>query len=209
MMASMIRDLDILRNIITRMTQHAVRSVEITKTLFTTSDLNLRKDVWMEVDAISKILNTLREEVINEVLSFIVRYQPLGRELRIARMLINVAYDIYRISRYCREVARIDSMLSPENGVSVISGFEKIFDEILKALNAAFADLSELTVRREGIVKEVDDLVDLEYMKVLKEIVSSPTVSRENAVKTLLMRHAERIVDHAQYIENYVKELQS
>jgi len=208
-MASMIRDLDILRNIITRMTQHAVRSVEITKTLFTTSDLNLRKDIWMEVDAISKMLFRLREEVINEVLSFIVRYQPLGRELRIARMLINVAYDIYRISRYCREVARIDSMLSPENGVSVISGFEKIFDEILKALNAAFADLSELTVRREGIVKEVDDLVDLEYMKVLKEIVSSPTVSRENAVKTLLMRHAERIVDHAQYIENYVKELQS
>ncbi|MEM2575904.1 MAG: phosphate uptake regulator PhoU [Sulfolobales archaeon] len=207
-MSSMNKDLSHQRDMILRMAQYATRSVEITKKLFTTSDLSVRKQVWEEVNTISKVLDTFREDVIAEILSFMIRYQPLGKELRITKTLINVTYDIYRISRYCREISRVDSMLAPENGVSVISEFINIFDDVLRALNAAFEDLRELSVAREDIVKEIDNKVDTEYMKILKEITSLPIVNREKAIKALLMRHVERIVDHAYYIENYVKELQ-
>lgn len=207
-MSSMNKDLSHQRDMILRMAQCATRSVEITKKLFTTSDLSVRKQVWEEVNTISKVLDTFREDVIAEILSFMIRYQPLGKELRITKTLINVTYDIYRISRYCREISRVDSMLAPENGVSVISELINIFDDVLRALNAAFEDLRELSVAREDIVKEIDNKVDTEYMKILKEITSLPIVNREKAIKALLMRHVERIVDHAYYIENYVKELQ-
>lgn len=207
-MSHMTRDLNNLRDMLMRMTSQAIKSVEITRKLFKTSDLDIRKEVWKEVDNISKVLDTLREEIINETLSFIARYQPLGKELRITRTLINAAYDIFRISRYCREITRIDSMLSPDNGISSIKDIDPIFDDVLRALNAAFTDLKELTIKRESIVRSVDEIIDLQYMNTLKEVTSSPVISREKAVKAVLMRHVERIVDHAQYIENYVRELQ-
>lgn len=208
-MSFMVKDLIKLREIVSRMAQQALNSAEVTRELFTTSDLSVREHIWRSINNASSVLEVLKDEVVVEILSYIARYQPLGRELRVIRTLINVAYDIYRISRYCREIARIDSLLAPESGVYSVDGLGNLFDEVLKALDAAFNDLNELSSKRSKLVREVDNLIDAEYMKVLKEVTSSSIVTKEKAVKALLMRHIERIVDHAGYIESYVTDLQS
>jgi len=200
-------ELEKLKGILIRMAQNIKGILQVTEKLMSVSDVEQRKMFWREIENTAAILDRIRREFVNEVLVFIARRQPLGRELLASHVLISIAYDVYRISRYCREIARIDSMLAPSSGLSTVANLSEAFREAEKAVEAALNDLIEFSPKRVGIVNEVDNRVDEAYKNVLLEVTSSTTVSREVAVKAIIMRHIERIVDHAQYIEQYLSEL--
>ncbi len=200
-------ELERLKSILVHMVQHIKRVLRVTEKLVAVSDVRQREELWKEIEDIATILERVRREFVNEVLVFMARRQPLGRELLTAHILISIAYDVYRISRYCREIARIDSMLAPSSGLSTVTNLSEAFKEAVKAVEVALSDLIEFSPKRVEIVKEFDTHIDDMYKTVLLEITSSATVSREMAVKALIMRHIERMVDHAQYIEQYLSEL--
>jgi phosphate transport system protein len=202
-----VAELEKLKGILIRMAQNIKGILQVTEKLMSVSDVEQRKMFWREIENTAAILDRIRREFVNEVLVFIARRQPLGRELLASHVLISIAYDVYRISRYCREIARIDSMLAPSSGLSTVANLSEAFKEAEKAVEAALNDLIEFSPKRVGIVNEVDNRVDEAYKNVLLEVTSSTTVSREVAVKAIIMRHIERIVDHAQYIEQYLSEL--
>jgi phosphate transport system protein len=202
-----VAELEKLKGILIRMAQNIKGILQVTEKLMSVSDVEQRKMFWREIENTAAILDRIRREFVNEVLVFIARRQPLGRELLASHVLISIAYDVYRISRYCREIARIDSMLAPSSGLSTVANLSEAFREAEKAVEAALNDLIEFSPKRVGIVNEVDNHVDEAYKNVLLEVTSSTTVSREVAVKAIIMRHIERIVDHAQYIEQYLSEL--
>jgi phosphate transport system protein len=200
-------ELERLKSILIHMAQNIRKILQITKRLMEVEGFEQRKMFWREIEDTAIILDKIRRELVNETLVFIARRQPLGRELLSAHTLISIAYDVYRISRYCREIARIDSMLAPSSGLSTITSLSKAFEEAVKAVEAALDDLVEFSPRRVSTVNEIDNHTDEIYKNILLEITSSTTVSREMAVKALIMRHIERIVDHAQYIEQYLSEI--
>ena len=206
-MSLTVAELEKLKGILIRMAQNIKEILQVTEKLMSVSDVEQRKRFWREIENTAAILDRIRREFVNEVLVFIARRQPLGRELLASHVLISIAYDVYRISRYCREIARIDSMLAPSSGLSTVANLSEAFREAEKAVEAALNDLIEFSPKRVGIVNEVDNRVDEAYKNVLLEVTSSTTVSREVAVKAIIMRHIERIVDHAQYIEQYLSEL--
>jgi phosphate transport system protein len=200
-------ELERLKSILIHMAQNIRKILQITKRLMEVEGFEQRKMFWREIEDTAIILDKIRRELVNETLVFIARRQPLGRELLSAHTLISIAYDVYRISRYCREIARIDSMLAPSSGLSTLTSLSKAFEEAVKAVEAALDDLVEFSPRRVSTVNEIDNHTDEIYKNILLEITSSTTVSREMAVKALIMRHIERIVDHAQYIEQYLSEI--
>jgi phosphate transport system protein len=202
-----IADLERLKSIVGHMSMNIRRVMQATERLMQVSDVNERRRLWREIEDTALILDKIRRDFVNEVLTFIARRQPLGRELVATHVLISIAYDVYRISRYCREMARIDSMLAPSSGVNAIQGVLEMFREAEEAVNAALEDLTEFTPKRADVINRVDQHIDEEYRRLLQEIANSVTVSREKAFKALIMRHIERIVDHAQYIEQYLSEL--
>ncbi len=206
-MALTIADLERLKSIVGHMSMNIRRVMQATERLMQVSDVNERRRLWREIEDTALILDKIRRDFVNEVLTFIARRQPLGRELVATHVLISIAYDVYRISRYCREMARIDSMLAPSSGVNAIQGVLEMFREAEEAVNAALEDLTEFTPKRADVINRVDQHIDEEYRRLLQEIANSVTVSREKAFKALIMRHIERIVDHAQYIEQYLSEL--
>ncbi|MDK6029028.1 PhoU domain-containing protein [Ignisphaera sp. 4213-co] len=206
-MSLTISELEKLRTILLHMSQNVKAIANLTRNMMKTEDLEVRKSLWKEIEELSLILDKIRREFVTEVLVFIARRQPLGRELLTAHALISIAYDVYRISRYCREIARIDSLLAPSSSIATVKSISNAFEEAMKALEAALNDLVEFAPKRVNIVSDVDENIDKEYQEVLKEITTSDVVSREKAVKALLMRHIERIVDHAQYIEQHLSEV--
>lgn len=200
-------ELERLKSILIHMAQNIRKILQITEKLIEIDEVEQRKNIWREIEDIASILDRIRGEFVNEVLVFIARRQPLGRELLSAHALISIAYDVYRISRYCREIARIDSMLAPSSGLNTITNLSKIFKEAIKAVEAALDDLLEFSPKRVNIVNEVDVQIDEIYKNALLGISSNVVISREEAVKALIMRHIERIVDHAKYIEQYLSEV--
>ncbi|MEM1864587.1 MAG: PhoU domain-containing protein, partial [Desulfurococcaceae archaeon] len=142
---SFTKDLERIKDILVKMAILTKESVDKAYALFTTmDDLESRRKVWNEVNEISVILDNLRKELVMEVLMFIARKQPLGLELREAQITISIAYDIYRISRYCREIARIDMLMTPESNVSKIRDIRAVFNLAKNAVEAVIRDLEEL-----------------------------------------------------------------
>jgi phosphate transport system protein len=185
-----------------------VRSIMLaTQRLIETSDLEVRRRLWSEINSTTLLLDELRGEFIDEVLVFIAQGQPLGRDLLVSHVLLSIAYDVLRIARYCREIARIDSMLAPTHGLSDLANLSHMFKKAIEAVEASLSDLEELNTRSKSVVEEIDKYIDEVYRSTLIEVASSSTVTRELALKALLMRHIERIVDHAQYIEQYMEKL--
>ncbi|MCS7111500.1 MAG: PhoU domain-containing protein [Ignisphaera sp.] len=203
----MVEELERLKSILLHMTSHINRVVDATAKLFRESNLDKRKEMWREIDETSALLEKIRRDFVNEVLIFMARRQPLGRELLIAHTLINIAYDVYRISRYCREIARIDFMLAPDSGVAAIQGFDSVFGEAANAVRNALNDLTGFKPSNEQIIAEIDSRIDERYKSLLKIVSMKDSVGRIEALGILVMRHIERIVDHANYIEGYLKDI--
>ncbi|MEM1693409.1 MAG: hypothetical protein QW456_04285, partial [Ignisphaera sp.] len=73
---------------------------------------------------------------------------------------------------------------------------------------SALDDLVRLKPTNENIVVEIDGRVDKLYNTLLVDVSSRDSVDRMTALGILVMRHIERIVDHANYIERYLKDLE-
>jgi phosphate transport system protein len=200
-------DLEKLKAILLQMAQNVRTVINYTKKIIESEDLETRRSLWREIEELSIALDRTRRKFIIEVLMFIARRQPLGRELLTAHALISIAYDVYRVSRYCREIARIDSMLAPASSLASTSNISSAFDEAVKALEAALSDLAEFAPKRADVVDRIDEKIDKEYREILEEIATRDVVPRDKAVKALIMRHVERIVDHAHYIEQHLAEV--
>ncbi|MEM0005792.1 MAG: PhoU domain-containing protein [Ignisphaera sp.] len=204
----MAAELERLKSIILHMASHIRDIVSKTSKLFKEIDMDSRRGIWEEIDSTSAMLDRIRKEFVNEVLVFMARRQPLGKELLISHTLISIAYDVYRISRYCREIARIDSVLAPQFSVANIRVVGDAFEEATRAVERALDDLVRLKPTNENIVVEIDGRVDKLYNTLLVDVSSRDSVDRMTALGILVMRHIERIVDHANYIERYLKDLE-
>lgn len=197
-----------LKSMLLGMARRVKEAVEETRILFTELDPEKRKRSCEKVEGLSLELDRIRRGIVDEVLTFIARRQPLGRDLLVAHAVISIAYDMYRISRYCREIAKIDLLLAPEAGLAQIEGLARVFDEALAAVGYIINDISEFKPVSEGAIVKLDEAVDEEYRDVIKRVASSNTVDRGTALKLLIMRHIERIVDHVCYVENHLKYVQ-
>lgn len=199
-------ELKSMESIIVKMASKTREVVEQTTRLFTERDVGVRRRIHEDINSSIIMLEELRKELVYQVLIYVARRQPLGRELTIAYALLSIAYDLYRISRYCRELARIDAALMPASGLADIKDMATVIREVLKAVDAGLLDLAEFKPARAKVIKEVDKYIDEVYASIIKEVSARDHVDRLTAFKLLAMRHIERIVDHLEYIENYMYE---
>jgi len=197
-------ELEKLKIGLVRMSLMVKRVVHVTQELFNAEAFESREKLWGELEDLVIILDEMRKDLVNEVLMFIAKTQPLGRELLAAHVILSTAYDVHRISRYCREIARIDSMLAPSSGLNRLVSLSDMFKLAVEAVEAALDDIFEFAPKRSVLISSIDFQVDEAYKKILTMLASFINVPREVAFEALVMRHIERIVDHAQYIEQHL-----
>ncbi|AAL81134.1 PhoU family transcriptional regulator [Pyrococcus furiosus DSM 3638] len=161
---------------------------------------SLRGELNSAVEISSK-LHILRNEVLDIATELLIRYSPVAGDLRFIQSSIDVSYDLYRISRYAMEIERTVKIVKAEESDILKEGFELTIEAVKTAIKA-FENLDEVLA---GKLLEIDNRVDELYiisLKNLKDQTSSP-------VEALIMRHLERISDHAKEIGArvvYVKE---
>ncbi len=142
-------------------------------------------------EEIASRLHIIRAEVLDLATELLVRYSPVATDLRFIQSAIDVSYDLYRISRYAMEIERTARLVQGPMELS-----KKAFPIAEKAVRisvVAFRDLDETLV---GKLLELDKQVDSLYILSLKALNESP----ERAGDALVMRHLERISDHAKEI---------
>jgi len=151
------------------------------------------------VEELSATAEEYRNIISKEAVLLIARYQPLAGDLLWAESVISVAYDLYRVARYAREIAILSNYIGGLKG--------NVNDDVLESLEVAKAML-ELSVEafamgRGELVEEVvkrDGKVDDVYHRYLALLSKGEPLSARDAASLLLARHVERIADHATYI---------
>ncbi|MDK2870053.1 MAG: phosphate transport system protein [Pyrococcus sp.] len=182
-----------LKKLLREMGKEAIKSLESARK-------SLRGELNSAVEISSK-LHILRNEVLDIATELLIRYSPVAGDLRFIQSSIDVSYDLYRISRYAMEIERTVKIVKAEESDILKEGFELTIEAVKTAIKA-FENLDEVLA---GKLLEIDNRVDELYiisLKNLKDQTSSP-------VEALIMRHLERISDHAKEIGArvvYVKE---
>lgn len=169
------RGLENTVHVVRKMAELVGDAMSKTRKLFLSRSSEGRELIWEELNNLSIVLEGMREEVFYSTLMYVARVQPLGKDLLLAYMLINVAYDMYRISRYIREIARIDNLLYPSLSLADLR-LEALYEKAFEAILCLVKDLAELRPFNKGCVEDVDAFVDNAYADALKSFLRDQLV---------------------------------
>ncbi|MCE4617502.1 MAG: phosphate uptake regulator PhoU [Desulfurococcales archaeon] len=148
---------------------------------------------------VESMMNVIEEQAT----FFIAKYQPLGPELFEAKSLIRVSYDLYRISRYCREINRVIEYMKCE-GKEFRASKETVeaAELTLKMLEYSYRAYRDGDDSLRERVAEMDDRIDKTYTDTLKYVASVEKITPLEVADLLIVRHLERIADHSVYISS-------
>jgi phosphate transport system protein len=151
---------------------------------------------------LSHRLREAKARVDEAVLEVMVRYQPMASDLRFVRSVLEVSYDLYRISRYAYDIA----VALDEAGVSL----SECMDTAMRESMSIVREMVSLTIdsflsRDAGNVeriKRMEEIVDSRYLDHFKNALTSR--DKCTIPGLLLMRYLERIADHCSYISDSI-----
>ncbi|NPA05593.1 MAG: hypothetical protein GXO09_05820 [Crenarchaeota archaeon] len=147
---------------------------------------------------LSRKIIELRDEAVALAAEIIARYQPVARDLRLVISSMEVSYDLFRITRYLSETMRIV-------GVAGLSDcrFEQalaLLDKVEVMVELAVSAYTSTDVEKAKKVIELDNTIDEAYLSTVKQLLSRECITSCSAVELLILRHWERIADHASYM---------
>jgi len=191
------RDLNHLYNNLDRMYNIVYRILENTvKHLKEWRQLELEEQLY--------IVESLMDMVEEQATFLIAKYQPLGPELLEAKSIIRVSYDLYRITRYCREITRLINYIRTETGIEISREVEEATETVKKMVEYSYKSYRTNNRELKEKVKEMDDIIDNIYTKMLTKLAENKQYTQPDVINLLIIRHLERIADHAVYITKHI-----
>jgi phosphate transport system protein len=204
--------IDRIRNIIMDMAKLSENSV-FTAIESYQSGVDIKKQIfdWSEK------LRILQDEVSDLAIELIARYQPVASDLRFIKSCMEISYGFSRFGRYSYDIADVLEAMG-----SIAYCDKSAVLEMSKTVRDMIAlSLQTLQSRDKNAAEklyQMDDIVDMQYRKYLRDIISTqeqkntekePTDFDKNNprcyISTLLiLRYLERISDHACYIGDSV-----
>lgn len=192
-------DLTSLRNQVARLYLEALSLLRDLAMLLEPGD-EVRREIGRIFHEKGELLMVTRDQLINSILVYIARVQPLGPSLVEASNLLYLTYDVYRFARYAREIYIADvkgvSLSTPRLKSIVEPALRIAVEAAENAYRVYFEDCTTCIDSLRRLGEESDKL----YLNQLEKISSTPLVENTDAVALLVLRHVERIVDHAEGI---------
>ena len=192
--------LERLTNMVVDMANLAERAVRDSLTAF----LNKPGFSSDQIFHFSEQLQILREETNDLAVELLARYQPLAKDLRFIKACNDIAYDLSRFGRYAYDIS-----LTPDwMGDLSACDFAEAMDSAEKALAMIEKSIVAFKNRDVQLAKTLpsdDDVIDRKYKEVIVGFLENGSSKMRCALSaTLLMRHIERIADHACYVADSV-----
>jgi len=159
-----------------------------------------RTDNVEEVRKLSDQLIFMMDEASELAVQLIARFQPVASDLREIKSAIQVSYDFSRIGRYAANIAEVARMI-PEEGCDFTSVRElsRIVLEMVREAGKAYLNKD---LKKADELRSMDDQVDKLYAESMKHLIQMGGKINTACLLSiaLILRHLERIADHACYI---------
>jgi phosphate transport system protein len=165
----------------------------------------------------SEKLRISQEEVSDLSVELIARYQPVASDLRFIKSCMEISYGFSRFGRYSYDIVDVLETMGAvaDCDKSAVLETSKIVREMITISLQALQSRDKNAVEK---LYQMDDIVDAQYRKYLRDIIQSSQEQQEkNSVPSkynnnprcyisalLILRYLERISDHACYIGDSV-----
>lgn len=147
-----------------------------------------------------KQIDRLYKQIELDCVNLIALQSPVAQDLRLLSALMQLVRDLERIGDYAKNLGEVAVRLVPYPVSPYMGQVRLMFDRCRAMLAMSLMSLSNLDAASGLEVRDKDDAVDLDYetlYTLLAQQSDVPGVVEPIVLLVLLIRHLERMADHA------------
>jgi phosphate transport system protein len=153
---------------------------------------------------LSNQLGMLKESTNDLAVELLARYQPLAVDLRYIKSCIDISYDLSRFGRYAYDIALTPSWLGDLSSCDFTVSLD-VADKALAMIKKSMVAFKNRDAELAKTLSKDDDVIDRMYKEIITSMLNNRNIDMKCVVATtLLVRHLERMADHACYIGDSV-----
>jgi phosphate transport system protein len=147
-----------------------------------------------------KEIDQFYRQIELDCISMMALQAPVSQDLRLLSALMQLVRDLERIGDYAEDLGEIAVKLFPYPSHDCMGQIQLMLDRCRAMLAISLAALSNLDAESGLSVKTKDDAVDLDYEMIYDLLAHQsdvPGVVEPIVLLVLVIRHVERMADHA------------
>jgi phosphate transport system protein len=147
-----------------------------------------------------KKIDRLYKQIELDCVNLIALQSPVAQDLRLLSALMQLVRDLERIGDYAKNLGDVAIQLFPYSDQPYIGQIRVMFDRCRAMLALSLESLSNLDEQASQDVRHRDDVVDSDYdtlYALLAKQHDVPGVVEPIVLQVLIIRHLERMADHA------------
>ncbi len=147
-----------------------------------------------------KQIDHFYRQIEQDCVSLIALQAPVAQDLRLLSAIMQLVRDLERIGDYAEDLGEIAVRLFPYPVPPYMGQMQMMCDRCRAMLAMSLAALSDMDAESGLAVKIRDDAVDLDYETLYNELAQQrdfPGVVEPIVLMVLIIRHLERMADHA------------
>lgn len=153
-----------------------------------------------EIPLLDKQIDRYCRQIEQDCVNLMTLQAPVAQEWRLISAFMQLVRDLERIGDYAKDLAEIAIKLFPYQPHSCFKEIEVMSLHARAMLAQSLSALADLDATAGRAVEQLDDTVDIAYSQVYQ------TLAQERDIKgvvepilllTLVIRHLERMADHA------------
>jgi phosphate transport system protein len=153
---------------------------------------------------LSNQLGMLKESTNDLAVELLARYQPLAVDLRYIKSCIDISYDLSRFGRYAYDIALTPSWLGDLSSCDFTISMD-MAEKALAMIRKSMVAFKNRDAELAKTLSKDDDVIDGIYKETITSMLNNRKMNMKCVVATtLLVRHLERMADHACYIGDSV-----
>lgn len=153
-----------------------------------------------QIKAQDKQIDRFYKQIELDCIGLLALQAPVSRDLRLLSALMQLVRDLERIGDYADDLGEIAVKLFPYPPHDCLADIQIMADRCRAMLAMSLAALSNLDAKSGLEMKLRDDAVDAEYenlYNILAQQRDVPGVIEPTVLLVLVIRHLERMADHA------------
>lgn len=147
-----------------------------------------------------KQIDHFYRQIEQDCVSLIALQAPVAQDLRLLSAIMQLVRDLERIGDYAEDLGEIAIRLFPYPVPPYMGQMQMMCDRCRAMLAMSLAALADMDAESGLAVKIRDDAVDLDYETLYDELAQQrdvPGVVEPIVLMVLIIRHMERMADHA------------
>ncbi len=142
----------------------------------------------------------LYRQIEQECIAIMMCQAPVGNDMRLISAIFQLIRDLERIGDYAQEISQLATQLSAYPTPPCVSRLRGMFERVQMMLAMSLGAVANLDATTGRDLRELDQVINSDYASLYQSLAHQaqiPGSLEPNLLLVLIIRHLERMADHA------------